>query len=189
MWRNDFSANLQTCPAASGKTELHGEQQWIRDRLWAWKSPAERRTGEHRCCSLFSFSTPASVFLFCHFLSINPVQVTFYVILTTSRISLSTKAVNVTLLLETWGDFVPFTSASDCLLWFLDGFLFTQDKQAAHSDSPGVGQGCFWAGDAGIWVGVLFCFLLMQSVNVFWNRVFEFHYSSFPQLLNCKDER
>lgn len=31
----------------------------------------------------------------------NPVQVTFYVVLTTSHISLSTKAVNATLLLET----------------------------------------------------------------------------------------
>lgn len=59
-----------------------------------------------------------------------------------------------------------FTSVSGCfLIWFLHDFLLTQDKWAAHSASPGIGQSCFWAGDACIWVGVWFFF----SINVFWN--------------------
>lgn len=91
-------------PTEGNTSELQSRQKRIADRLWAGKPSAERRAGERHGTPwvlTVCVHTSGSILSGCCF--IDPLQVTFYVILSTSGISLSTEAVNITLLLQTWG--------------------------------------------------------------------------------------
>lgn len=148
-------------PTEGNTSELHSRQKRIADRLRAGKPSAERRAGERHGTARFSLCVRSHFGV--HFVKLSHWSPSGHFLRHTHHLGHLTEhwgrqrhsaAPNVR---QTWN----LTAISCCwisywLFVILHHFPIMQDKWAGHSTSGGIGQSCFRAGDAGIWVGFIF---------------------------------
>ena len=119
--------------------ELHGQWKRNANQLWAGESVPQRRRGEfHRSASsqCVFFIIIIFIFVFFYLFLLCSLQVTFYVILSTSGVSLSTKEVSVTLQLKTWVDMRERKQVLATDQWSLIHMMFLWCRTSVQTIQP-----------------------------------------------------